>query len=479
MNADDASREREGMFEEIVENFYGFVLVTDGSGKALYVNNNVLKKYSLTREEILNCTSYDMINLGILRQSAVVDTLNTGKAAIRYIENETDIPVISIAKPLFDEQGNIRRIIAFSQDETIPLDMVSQIFDERRLAHNMQDMPAGGEARDPIVAESQVMKELLKFLKTVAAFDSTIALYGESGTGKEVLAKYIHSSSKRRKNIFFPFNCAAIPSELMEAELFGYEKGSFTGANKEGKAGLFEMVNGGTLFLDEIGDLSLAFQAKLLRVIDNAEVRRIGGDKLIKTNVRLITATNRNLKAMVEEGSFRADLYYRLHTIPVIVPPLRERKEDILALAEMFLDVYNRKYGFNKIFARSTLAELAAYNWPGNVRELRNAVEQMAIASQPDMPISWHASRSPFAYDPIDFTTALNAQPEQGLSESLKQMTKEFERMLISNMLQKCDVNVAECAKRLNLHRSALYRKLSEHGIKLPKDAKQKNKPES
>ena len=211
------------------------------------------------------------------------------------------------------------------------------------------------------------MQEIYSVARAVAGTDGSVLLLGESGVGKEVIARYIHKNSPRSSNVFIPVNCAAIPPNLFESEFFGYTKGAFTGALKEGKAGLFEMANGGTLFLDEVGELPLDIQSKLLRVLEDGEVRRLGSNTESHVDVRIISATNRNLRQMVDEHLFRLDLYYRLSIIPISIPPLRERREDILALSEQFLNEFNRKYGTDKPFSGDLKQMLLNYSWPDTI----------------------------------------------------------------------------------------------------------------
>lgn len=229
-----------------------------------------------------------------------------------------------------------------------------------------------------IVGTSDAILNLIETVKKVAQTDTTVLILGESGTGKSLIAKAIHFMSQRKEKPFITINCAAIPETLLEAELFGYEKGAFTGATTS-KKGKFELADGGTIFLDEIGDMPLSLQAKLLRVIQDREIERLGGEKVIKVDVRIIAATNRDLKSMVEEGKFREDLYYRLNVVPVYVPPLRERREDIPILIEHFLESFNSKYGKKVRISPEALEVLMDYDWPGNVRELENTVERLVV----------------------------------------------------------------------------------------------------
>ena len=300
------------------------------------------------------------------------------------------------------------------------------------------------------------MKSIFESMTYLAKTDSSIILYGESGVGKDVLANYIHSNSARSKEIFLPVNCSAIPSELMEAEFFGYEKGAFTGADRNGKLGILEMGDGGTVFLDEIGDLPPLMQAKLLRFLDSGEIKKLGGTGIIYSNVRIIAATNRDLAKMVKEGTFREDLYYRLNIIPVYIPPLRERPDDIEALAEYYLGEYNQKYGKDLKFTPAQMQRLFNYSWPGNVRELRNEIERFVITGgQP----SWlmKGSLSPLAKKDED---------EPLLCGDLREAREEFEKNYIRQALRENKWRVNKTAEALGIHRSILYSKMEKYNLR-------------
>ena len=247
-----------------------------------------------------------------------------------------------------------------------------------------------------MVAKDPHTLEVMAKAQKVAALDTTILLLSETGVGKEQFARYIYENSARAEQSFIGINCGAIPATLIESELFGYEKGTFTGASREGKMGVFESANKGTVFLDEVGDLPLEMQVHLLRVLQEMQVRRVGGVRSIPVDVRIIAATNRNLLEMVHEKTFREDLYYRLNVVPLVIPPLRERKEDIRPLVETFLRDLNRKYRYHKSFSKEAMELLHQYPWPGNVRELKNVVEQAVILSigdeisSTDLPIACH-----------------------------------------------------------------------------------------
>lgn len=298
--------------------------------------------------------------------------------------------------------------------------------------------------------------ELLKDQINMAAqSNSRVLIMGESGSGKELVARLLHENSKSAGNPFIEVNCAAIPHELIESELFGHEKGSFTGAF-ESKKGKFELANGGTLFLDEVGDMSLSAQSKVLRIIETQEFQRVGGSKNIKVDVRIITATNKDLKEEVKKGNFREDLLYRLNVIPILVPPLRERKEDIPALVEHFLESFAAEYGKKqKKIAPDALKMLEAYDWPGNIRELRNVLERLVIMTSSDTI----TSKNLFIAEPT-------RQDYLGY-KTLKEARDAFEKDFLTKRLEENNWNVSKTAEILQIERSNLHKKIKAYNIKV------------
>ncbi len=316
-----------------------------------------------------------------------------------------------------------------------------------------------------IIGESRKMLSLFELIEKVAGSDSTVLLQGESGTGKELVARAIHDLSTRRNRNFVPVNCAAIPDDLLESELFGHVKGSFTGAIAT-RIGRFEMADRGTLFLDEIGDMKPNLQVKLLRVLQNREIEPVGATSSKKVDVRIIAATNQNLDKMVAEKEFREDLYYRISVIPIMLPPLRERKDDIPLLINSFLERFNRDK-HNKVngLDRSTMNLLCGYDWPGNVRELENLVERLVILkgngsiTPDDLPEKYRGSRPLPASEPLTL-------PEKGFC--LNTAVEEFENQLILQALQKTGGNKKEAANLLNLKRTTLIEKLKKKQLFIP-----------
>ncbi len=316
-----------------------------------------------------------------------------------------------------------------------------------------------------IVFTGEKMRRLMAQVERVASSESRVCILGETGTGKELIARAIHAKSTRKAGPLVTLNCAAVPAELIESELFGHEKGSFTGAASR-HVGKFEQANEGTLFLDEIGDMPLHMQAKLLRVLEQSEVERIGGDKPVKVNVRVIVATHRNLEELVSKGSFRQDLFHRIYVFPVVLPPLRQRPEDVPALAMHFAAQITKQNGWKEMnFSPDALQALQAYSWPGNIRELRNVVERLLLFSEGDtITAATVQTALPSALPSPATATASTPTPASG---ALSDRVEQFERQAILDEIKRQNFHITNTAKALGLERSHLYKKCQQLGIDL------------
>jgi two-component system nitrogen regulation response regulator NtrX len=310
---------------------------------------------------------------------------------------------------------------------------------------------------DQFIGESIQIKKIKDLIKLVGKSDSKVIIYGENGTGKELVARLIHINSNRANNNFVEINCAAIPSNLIESELFGYEKGAFTNAYSQ-KKGLFEIANKGTLFLDEIGDMPIELQSKLLRVIQDGKFNRIGGIETISTDVRIIAATNKNLEDEIKNGNFREDLYYRLNVIPIFLPPLRERSEDIPLLIEYFISKIKNSGDLRiKSFDPDSIEYLKNYPWPGNIRQLKNIIDRINILTP-----SEYISKE-FVEEVIE--KGYKKEFDLDNAEDLRTLRDQFEKEIILNRLKKFNYNITKTAQSLNIERTNLYKKLKKYGI--------------
>jgi len=351
----------------------------------------------------------------------------------------------------------------FEQDEL--KNVINKAVKTKTLSEGEALFRADDIERYGIIGNSDIMLEVYDFIKKVAPTTTTVMITGETGTGKELIANAIHVNSPRRQNPFIKINCAAIPENLMESELFGFEKGAFTGA-VVGKPGKFELAHKGTLFLDEVGELSKEMQVKILTVIQDHQFERVGGIRTIKVDVRLITATNRNLRQDVKDGAFREDLFYRLNVFPIHVPPLRERREDILLLISYFLEKFNKKLGRSvKSIEPAAMELLEQYEWPGNIRELENFTERLVLMapgetiSLQDIPNEWKTAAESIAVLKSD-------DRKTALKDWIKNQTEEIERQMLTKVLDECGDNVTRAAKQLGMSRKGLQLKMIKYGLR-------------
>jgi two-component system response regulator AtoC len=338
--------------------------------------------------------------------------------------------------------------------------------DRIRLLEHQVDRYQLGE----LITRSKKMHDLLQFAERIANTSSTVMIYGETGTGKELIAALIHKKSHRSKKPIVTIDCTSLPENLLESELFGHEKGAFTGAVSL-KRGLFEVANEGTVFLDEIGELPMILQAKILRVLESKRFRHVGGEKYIETDVRIIAATNRNLKRLVEEEKFRSDLFYRLNVVPIYLPPLRERKEDIFPLIEYFVQFFNKKIGrsISKV-SNEALKLLIDHDWPGNIRELKNVIEHMIITAKDDvisiesLPTEIkgiYMAAAPAPYSPA--AVSKEKLPDFGVAK--RELIGRFEKDYLEKLLEKNGWNITQSAKEIKMHRSSFQRLMRKHGL--------------
>ncbi|QGP91572.1 Anaerobic nitric oxide reductase transcription regulator NorR [Neomoorella glycerini] len=371
--------------------------------------------------------------------------------------------VLITGNPVFTEEGTIARVVVNIRDMTELNRLQAELEQNRdataRLTTELNELRARLLETEKIIFKSKQMERIVEQAIRVAHVDSTVLLTGESGVGKEVIAKIIHRTSPRHNGPFVQVNCGAIPENLLESELFGYEEGAFTGATRGGKIGLLECANGGTVLLDEIGEMPLNLQVKLLRILQDQQLFRVGGRKPIALNIRIIAATNQDLRQLVAEKRFRQDLYYRLNVVPIEIPPLRERKEDILPLARAFLQKYNQRYGLNKQLGEDVFAAFISYTWPGNVRELENLVERLVVTTE-EKVITCKSLPAYICKDRGQGGVTIYVDDLIPLNEA----TRILEKKLISRALQEHH-SLRRAGESLGIAHSTLLRKAREYGL--------------
>jgi PAS domain S-box-containing protein len=396
--------------ESFIGAMHDDVFITDGAGIVMEVSPGFEKTYGLAKGAAIGRSVYELEEQGYFSPSITSIVLKTGEKATisQKLKNGRDMVVT--AAPIRGESGEIIRVISFSRDisEFILLKQQYSEMESRveRYRAELSELRRKAQETDSIVANDGKTLALMKILRRVAPFDANVMLSGESGVGKGLFAKYIHNESRRTCGPFIEINCGALPGSLLESELFGYEKGSFTGASQRGKVGRIELAQNGTLFLDEIGELPMELQVKLLKVIQDKKITRVGGIKEIDVDFRLVTATNKPLSELAGGHTFREDLYYRLNVISIVVPPLRERRGDIIPLTAFFVKQFNRKYQMDKCMSSEAYSILAAREWPGNVRELENFIERLMITSEGERIVP-----ADFA-DALGFDSAAGAEAE-------------------------------------------------------------------
>ncbi|SDP49927.1 PAS domain S-box-containing protein [Desulforhopalus singaporensis] len=374
-------------FSAIFENSYDGIYITDGEGNTLRVNQAYERITGLNRKNLLGKNMKEIVAKGLLNESI---TFKIRKSRVPLTISQKihgGKEILVSGTPVFDEKGELSRVVSNVRDMTELNNFRRQLKKSQERAsqyeYEVKNLRASQWVRTQLVYGSKKMEETIDLALQVARVDSTVLVNGESGTGKEIIANIIHRQSQRAETgSFIKINCGAIPGPLLESELFGYEEGAFTGAKKQGKPGMFELANNGTLFLDEIADLPQELQVKLLRVLQFKEIIRVGGVKTQKINIRLITATSKNLDELMAKGEFRTDLYYRLKVVPITVPPLRERPDDILPLTAFYLNRFNKQYNYSKGLSKDAQEVLVTHKWPGNVRELVNLVERLVVTTR-------------------------------------------------------------------------------------------------
>jgi len=474
--------EQKSLHDAIFASSYDGICILDEKGVFVEVNPAFERMTGRPRDQWVGRHVEEMQKLpGVPKNSATLQALRSNRPASTLVNVRGGELVLITASPHYGPDGKVRNIIMNTRNITQLNTLKHQLERERssaKLADLQKARRSWVRARladadlDDLVFASTVMDDLLSTAAEIADFDATVLLDGETGTGKGMLARFLHRVSRRAEKPFVEVNCGALPENLVESELFGHEAGAFTGSLRTGKKGQFEVANGGTIFLDEIGELPLASQAKLLKVLDDKEVRPLGGSTPKRLDVRVICATNRNLHDLVAAGRFREDLLYRVEVIPLHLPPLRERPEDKKALLYAFLDHFNKKTGRDKVLSLEVVAALSSYDFPGNVRELRNLVERLVMTVRGDeigienlpAPIQALAS-GPGA------TAAREALVEESLAEVVdyRARVERLESQMLRHFARTCR-STYEIARRTGLTQSAVVRKLKKYGISVSRE---------
>ena len=440
----------------LIETSSDAITIINTLGEVEYWSSQAEKMYGIPLKDIKNKKISKFFKKEDLK---LLEILETKKAVFNaYHQPRPDKHVLISSSPIIDDQGNLIGAISIDQDITNivklneKLSLTTTELQKIKQHYNLQEQIG---PLSEIKGNSVVIQTAKDLALKVAKTDATVLIRGESGVGKELFAQGVHEASLRKDQPFIPINCGAIPEALFESEFFGYEKGSFTGANKDGKAGKVEMADGGTLFLDEIGMLPLDMQVKLLRVLQEREVSRIGGNTSVKVNIRIVAATNSDLEGMVKKGLFREDLYYRLNVVTLKIPPLRERIKDIPVLVNNFIQEYSAKYHTEMpTLLTSAMDMFTGYQWPGNIRELRNVVERMIIFI--DKP-TIHAE---------DIMTIFPAVNNNNIDkEGLAQEKALLEHDRIKEVLIETYGNKSAAAKKLGISRVSLYNKIKQYRI--------------
>lgn len=495
----ELSKDLNAIFDSSFDEIY----VTDGEGKTLRVNSACERLYGVPANALIGRYVKDLEEEGIFHPSVTPRVLESRERETVIQETKTGRRIVATANPVFDSDGKIVRIVTNSRDITEFHSLKARLKETQALVDlylsEVQALRQEHAQVDSVVVKSQAMRRVMQTVQKIAAFDSTVLLQGESGTGKDTVAKIIHRLSPRSSGPFMKVNCGAIPEALIESELFGYVPGAFTGAHRNGKAGMVELADKGTLFLNEIDALPLQLQVKILHVIQERQFRKVGATKVTDVDIRIVAASNKDLRHLMEQGRFREDLFYRLNVIPVVIPPLRQRKEDVSPLAAHFLRLTCEKYGVEKTISDAAMDLLKVYEWPGNVRELENAVERAVVISgsatilPEDLPQSIRINslesrahgpaalsapartasdsfqsvqndRSGLAdppNDPVDGGTGRSPQSPLNYSEA----KDAVERDMLIEALERCRTT-RKIAEYLGVSQSTVVRKMRKYGIR-------------
>jgi PAS domain S-box-containing protein len=433
--------------------------IVDKDGTTICYNSTCEEIEGISSEWIIGTNMINLVNEGVYSESVALQSIHSGRT-VKRSQRVNNKYIYSTGVPIFVNDELVMVVVSV-MDMTKIEDLRSQYSELReinlRIQSELSMLSSIGKDGDVMVSKSKVMEDIKHLALRIAKVDSTVLIEGESGVGKGVLSKFIHDHSNRKEGPFIKVDCSALPESLIESELFGYEEGAFTGARKSGKVGLIQLAHQGTLFLDEIGELPINLQVKLLNVIQHKVFQKVGGTEKIDIDTRIIAATNRNLERMVDEGRFRSDLYYRLKVVPITLPSLRDRRDDIVPLAKFFLDKHNSEYNFNKSFSPGAYKALVNYSWPGNIRELENEVERLVVTTEDEV-----ITESDLVGTGI--CTLGSVVTDQ--SRSFKENVTEYERLLLEGYLKNAQ-DIHQLSQTTGLEESTLRKKAKRIGIDL------------
>lgn len=448
--------------DAIIENSYDGIYITDQDGVTLYTNSAIERITGIPKEYYIGKSVDQLIKRGILNASVTHKVVKLRRTVSVVQDNFAGKETLITGSPVFNAEGEIEQVVTNIRDLSDLNELMHELTKVNELNNQYKqeiEKLRKITSKDGVVFVSDKMKMIYEIAERISDIDATVLILGETGVGKDVLARNIYNRSIRsKKGDFIKINCGAIPADLLESELFGYEGGAFTGANQKGKPGMFELAESGILFLDEVGELPLQLQVKLLRALQEREIQRIGGTKPKKIDVRIIAATNRNLSEMVKSGDFREDLFYRLNVIPITIPPLRERREDILALTDLFLTKANEQYKFSKEIDSRLKEYFYQHDWPGNVRELINIVERLVVLTDNQI---LSINDLPEEYQPEN-----RNQQNLNAALTLKEAVERAEKEILTKAAQTYQTTY-EIAEALDSSQATIVRKLKKYRLKV------------
>jgi len=451
----DVAKEINKELDAIIEALDDGIVVADRSGFIRKANHAYQQMTGITADEFVGKHVRELIKQGYIGRS-VTEMVVERNSPVTIVDIRNNKELLLTGNPVYNDKGELVRVVTAIRDVTQLNSLKEQLAETEEIKNRYYLELEHLRSQQPfrkIITNNPEMRQKLDLAFHVAHVDSTVLILGESGVGKELIAQLIHRASKRSKGPFIKINCGAIPTNLLESEFFGYEPGAFTGALKEGKPGLFELAQGGTLFLDEIGEIPLDLQVKILRTLQDKVITRVGGKTNISLDVRIVAATNRDLKKMMQENTFREDLFYRLNVVPMVLPPLRNRKEDILPLINDFLAKFKLQYGYQKWIHPDVMERLLNYDWPGNIRELENTIERLVVTSRGECILPENLAGVPAA-----------VKPGKQSNATLKSALEYNEKLIISDAYIKLK-STRKAAAVLGISQSSLVKKLNKYRV--------------